>query len=180
MTPATAQPVAHADPLLAGDLLAHLDAQIASAARLLEIVLAQSAAIRARDVDAVVRQVAAFQAELERRNRVEEDRSRLLARAGAALGVAPGAVTLTQLTATMGPRDGVLAHARSDELQRLLAELTREHACNQALMRQELAFLDHLLRLVDPSGPAVAYEAGGTRPRPHAADPGRRQLDLQA
>jgi hypothetical protein len=169
-----------ADPLLAGDVLAHLDAQIASAARLLEISLAQGTAIRTHDVDTVVRQVAAFQAELERRTRVEEDRSRLLARAGALLGVAPGAVTLGQLTATMSPSDAAVVEARSAELQRLLAELMREHGQNQALMRQELAFLDHLLGQLDPSAPVAGYEPGGTRARLAGADPGHRQLDLHA
>jgi flagellar biosynthesis/type III secretory pathway chaperone len=171
--------IALADPLLTPDLLAHLDAQVASAERLLDVVLAQGTAIRVRDVDGVVRQVAAFQAELERRTRVEDDRGRLLARAGAALGMAPGAVTLTQLTARMTPDEAERAHRRSAELQRLLAQLQHEHACNQALMRQELAFLDHLLRLVDPSAP-VAYAAGGARPRATGAPTAHRQLDLQA
>jgi hypothetical protein len=171
-------PGALADPLLSGDVLAHLDAQVASAARLLEIVRAQGAAIRRRDVDAVVRHVAAFQAELERRTRVEEDRARLLARAGAALGLAPGTVTLTQLATLMDAAAAQLAQARSGELQRLLGELTREHGCNQALMRQELSFLDHLLRLVDPT-PSIAYAPGGGRPRPALAG-GQRALDLHA
>jgi hypothetical protein len=176
------------DPRLAGDVLAHLEAQLASTQRLLHAVLAQGVAIRAQDVDGVVRQVAAFQAELERRARLEEDRAGLLARAGALLGTTPTAVTLSQLTAPMAARDAELAHARSAELQGLLAELTREHACNQALMRQELAFLDHLLRLVDPSAPddAGAYTAGGIRSAPgargSAAAPRAtlRALDLQA
>jgi hypothetical protein len=176
-----------ADPRLTGDLLAHLEAQLASTRQLLGAVLAQSAAIRAQDVDGVVRQVAVFQAELERRARLEEDRARLLVRAGTLLGTTPAAVTLSQLTALMAPHDAQLASARSAELQGLLAELTREHACNQALMRQELAFLDHLLRLLDPSAPgdAGAYTAGGIRPpahAPHAAADrrGPRALDLQA
>jgi hypothetical protein len=153
------------DPRLAGDVLAHLEAQLHSTTRLLHAVLAQSVAIRAQDVDGVVRQVATFQAELERRARLEEDRARLLARAGALLGTAPTAVTLSQLTALMAPQDAQLAQERSAELQGLLAELTREHACNQALMRQELSFLDHLLRLVDPAAPGDAggYTAGGIR-----------------
>lgn len=178
-------PVAAPDPRLAGDVLAHLDAQLASTRRLLQAVLAQGAAIRVRDVDAVVRQVAAFQAELERRARLEEERARLLIRAGALLNVAPAAVTLSQLTAAMAPHDAELAQARSAELQGMLAEVAREHACNQALMRQELAFLDHLLRLVDPSAPgdAGAYTAGGIRPAhvPHTATVrSMRALDLQA
>jgi citrate synthase len=75
VAPAPAQ-----DPRLAGDVLAHLEAQLQSTTRLLQSVLAQGVAIRAQDVDGVVRQVAAFQAELERRARLEEDRGRLLAR----------------------------------------------------------------------------------------------------
>jgi len=174
-----------ADPRLGGDVLAHLEAQLQSGQRLLHAVLAQGIAIRAQDVDGVVRQVATFQAELERRARLEEDRARLLARAGALLNTAPQAVTLTQLTALMSPDDAALAAARSAELQGLLAQVTREHACNQALMRQELAFLDHLLRLVDPSSPvdAGAYTANGIRPAhiPHTAvRSGPRALDLQA
>lgn len=175
-----ALPVA-TDPLLSNDVLAHLDAQLSSASRLLQTVLAQGVAIRLRDVDAVVRHVAAFQAELERRARIEEDRTRLLQRAGAALGIAPGAVTLVQLTAGMTPADAALATARSAELQGLLAELTREHTANQALMRQELSFLDHLLRLVDPAAPADVYAAGGVRPALGAVrSPEVRALDLRA
>jgi len=171
------------DPRLAGDVLAHLEAQLGSAQRLLRAVLAQGVAIRAQDVDGVVRQVATFQAELERRARLEEDRARLLARAGALLGTTPAAVTLSQLTALMAPHDAELARARSAELQGLLSELQREHTANQALMRQELAFLDHLLRLVDPAGPADAgaYTAGGIRPShvPYTAT-ARSALNLQA
>jgi multidrug efflux pump subunit AcrA (membrane-fusion protein) len=175
------------DPRLAGDVLAHLEAQLQSTQRLLHAVLAQGAAIRAQDVDGVVRQLAAFQAELERRARLEQDRAHLLARAGALLGAAPQAVTLSQLTALMAPADAALASARSAELQGMLAELTREHACNQALMRQELAFLDHLLRLVGAGGMgpggAGAYTANGIRPAhvPHTAiRTAPRALDLQA
>ncbi len=171
----------HTDPLLANDVLAHLDAQLSSASRLLTTVLAQGLAIRARDVDGVVRHVAAFQAELERRARIEEDRTRLLQRAGAALGIAPSAVTLTQLTAGMSPASAEFANARSAELQGLLAELSREHTANQALMRQELSFLDHLLRLVDPSAPADVYVAGGARPALGAVRSSDvRALDLRA
>ncbi|HEX7292509.1 MAG TPA: flagellar export chaperone FlgN [Conexibacter sp.] len=173
------------DPRLAGDVLAHMEAQLQSAQRLLQTVLAQGVAIRQQDVDGVVRQIAAFQAEVERRARLEEDRARLLGRAGALLGTTPQAVTLSRLAALMAPDDAALASARSAELQGLLAEVTRQHACNQALMRQELAFLDHLLRLVDPSSPvdAGAYTANGIRPAhpPHTAvRSGPRALDLQA
>lgn len=168
------------DPLLTNDVLAHLDAQITSAARLLEIAMAQAAAIRARDVDAVVRQITAFQAELERRTRIEDERTRLLARAAGALALSPAEVTVTRLTMLMGPHEGRTATTRSAELQGLIAELTAQHASNQALMRQELAFLDHLLQLVDPTA-SLGYAQGGTRnSMPAAASPGHHALDLHA
>ena len=75
------------------------------------------------------------------------------------------------------------AHARSAELRGLLAELTREHACNQALMRQELSFLDHLLRLRRraPTPAYCTYAAGGAPPvARRAAQRHTARLDLQA
>ena len=76
---------------LAEEILAHLDAQIASARGLLGVVLEQGAAIRARDVQAVVRLAGILRGEMGRRQLLEEQRTQLLARCGERLGVAgPG------------------------------------------------------------------------------------------
>lgn len=179
MSATVMRPAMPADPLLASELLAHLDAQIASAARLLEIAMAQRAAIRERDVEAIMAQVGAFNAELERRTRLEDERGRLLARAGAALRLAPEQVTLTRLTTLIDPSDAERARARSEELQRLLAELAAQHGANQALMRQELAFLDHLLNAVQPA-PALGYAQNGRSTPMPAPTPAHRNLDLHA
>ena len=85
---------AQEDRALVGDVLAHLDAQIASARSLLEVVLEQGAAIRARDVHTVVRLAGILRGEMGRRQLLEEERSRLLARSGERLGVPAEAVTL--------------------------------------------------------------------------------------
>ena len=77
------------DGLLSADVLNHLEAQIASAQRLLEIVLDQGAAIRARDVHTVVRLAGLLHGELTRRQQIENERSLLLARAGARWGSPP-------------------------------------------------------------------------------------------
>jgi hypothetical protein len=66
------------------------------------------------------------------------------------------------LERVMDPAYVPAARTRISELRGLLSELQREHACNRALMHQELAFLDHLLRLVDDG--SGAYNAGGERP----------------
>jgi hypothetical protein len=173
-------------PDLALDVLAHLDAQVASARHLLDLVLAQGRAIRARDVHGVLRRLESIQAEVERRAHLEAARTELLGRAGAALGLPASAITVDALCGLLAPHEATLARARSAELTGLLAELAREHGVNRALMRQELAFLAHLTRLVggEPEGGyrphgAPPTPAPAARPTP-AAPRTTRLLDLQA
>lgn len=169
------------DRALVADLLGHLDAQIASARSLLEVVLEQGAAIRVRDVHAVVRLAGILRGEMGRRQLLEEERSLLLARSGQRLGVDAQTVTLPLLSTLMDRPAAERASARSAELRGLLHELQREHACNRALMQIELGFLDHLLGILSLDG-VNGYDTRGssrpiTRPRPHG---GLHLLDLQA
>jgi hypothetical protein len=64
----------------------------------------------------------------------------------------------------MSPELAETARARSAELRGLLEEVQREHHVNRALMNQELAFLDHLLRLADADG-QLGYDSAGDRSR---------------
>ena len=170
------------------DVLRHLDAQIASARRLLDAVLRQGAAIRNRDVDAVLARLGEMQAEMERRSSLERDRVRILTQAGGGLGVAAHTVTLEALTQLLNPNEADAAKTRSAELRGLLAEVQREHVVNRALMRQELAFLSHLTRQLGIDGEDVGYrpptEPGATMRATldPAAQPVRmrRALDLEA
>lgn len=57
------------EEMLAHDVLAHLNAQVESAERLLEVVLQQGVAIRARDVHAVVRFAGLLHGEMSRARR---------------------------------------------------------------------------------------------------------------
>jgi hypothetical protein len=166
---------------LEAELLAHLDVQIASARRLLELVLAQGTAIRGRDVDGVLARLAEIQAEMARRGGLEQDRTGLLQRAGAALGVPAAHVTLERLCALVTPGAAHAARERSAELRGLLAEIAREHGINRALMRQELAFLAHLTRLIGHE-PEPGYRPDGGGPAAPGTGPGgsHRVLDLQA
>jgi hypothetical protein len=70
----------------------------------------------------------------------------------------PELITLTMLEALMDPDAAGDTRQRSAELRGLLVEIQREHTVNRALMAQELAFLDHLLRLTHGAG---GYDAGG-------------------
>jgi len=133
--------------MLEAELLAHLDAQVASARRLLALVLEQGGAIRSRDVDGVLGKLAEIQTEMGRRGALEQERAGVLQRAGAALGVPATEVTLERLCLLVTPGAAEMARQRSGELRGLLAEIAREHGINRALMRQELTFLDHLLRV---------------------------------
>ena len=173
-------------PAIEAELLAHLDTQIASARRLLQMVLAQGAAIRARDVEGVLARLTDIQTEMGRRSVLEQARTRLLVTAGQALRMAPSQVTLDALCRLVTPAGATAARERSAELRGLLAEIAREHGINRALMRQELTFLSHLVRLVGneaeggyapPAGTPAAPPAGG---RTGAAPSAYRVLDLQA
>jgi hypothetical protein len=166
---------------LAGELLEHLAAQILSAQRLLEVVLEQGAAIRARDVDAVVRLAGILRGEMGRRALLEEERTRLLARSGERLGLPAAEVTLAQLRSLMDEAGAQRASMLSAELRGLLHELQREHTCNRALMQVELGFLDHLLGMLSLDG-VSGYDTHGsstsiTRPRTGG---GLHVLDLRA
>jgi hypothetical protein len=168
--------------VLEAELLVHLDTQMASARKLLALVLEQGKAIRARDVDVVLARLADVQTEMGRRGGLEHDRAGLLQRAGLALGVPAAQVTFEGLCALVSPAAAGKARERSAELRGLLAEIAREHGINRALMRQELAFLAHLTRLVghEPeSGYGRPAGANGSAPAAGSA-PLYRVLDLQA
>ena len=176
MSDATAQ-----DGALAVEVLAHLDAQIASARSLLAVVLEQGKAIRARDVDAVVRLAGILRGEMGRRQLLEEQRSRLLACSGERLGMAAEAVTLQRLCTLMDDGRAERALALSAELRGLLRELQREHSCNRALMQIELGFLDHLMGVLALDG-VNGYDTHGSSTPITRARPGGNLhvLDLRA
>jgi len=162
-------------------VLAHLDAQVASARSLLAVVLEQGAAIRDRDVQTVVRLAGMLRGEMGRRQLLDEERSRLLGSCGERLGVAAETVTLSELLALMRPDQAESASTRSAELKGLLGEIQREHACNRAIMQIELGFLDHLMGMLAIDG-VSGYDTHGsstpiTRARPHG---GLHVLDLRA
>jgi hypothetical protein len=173
--------VALATDVLARDVLAHLAAQIESTERLLEAVLAQGAAIRRRDVESVLALLSGIQSEMDARGRLELERVALLNRAAGALGIPAGDVTLERMATLMAPAAADDARERSAHLRGLLATIQREHATNRALMRQELAFLDHLVRLIGDA-PEAGYSPPGA-PAAAAGGPAGthlRALDLRA
>lgn len=174
-------PVLHAqsDAALTNEVLAHLEAQLVAARRLLQVVLEQGVAIRNRDVRGVVQLTGVLQAELQRRQLLENQRLHLLQRAGTRLGVPGGSVTLALLETLMDPESALQAGARSSELRGLLETVQREHHVNRALMTQELAFLDHLLKLAGIGGDE-SYNAGGHGMATTAVQhTGRRVFDLE-
>jgi hypothetical protein len=165
---------------IGAEVLDHLQAQIVSARRLLECILRQGAAVRAREVDGVLASMTEIQAEMGARSRMEQERAVLLHRAGAALGLPAPNVTLEAMAQLMAPAEAELARARSAELRGLLAEIAREHGVNRALMRQELAFLDHLTRLIGAE-PQTGYRPPAAGAPAAARPPARhRVLNVQA
>ena len=85
-------------------------------------------------------------------------------------------VTLERLCSLITPEAASAAMHRSADLRGLLAEIAREHGINRALMRQELAFLSHLTRLVGNDA-EPGYNPTGTAGTPA---PSHHVLDLRA
>jgi len=168
---------------LGADVVEHLDAQLESARRLLDLILRQGVAIRAQQVDDVLARLSDIQVEMELRGQLEQQRTALLNRAGAQLGVAGHAITLDAMASLMDPATAAAARQRSAELRGLLTEIQREHTVNRALMRQELAFLDHLTRTMSGQEDLGYRRPGddGRSMRVAAANPTvHRVLDLEA
>jgi hypothetical protein len=179
--PATLVPAPPAE--IGTAVLAHFADQLASSRRLLDAVLRQGAATRRQDVEGVLGCVTEIQGEMDRRARLETERAQLLVRAAGMLGRQAHEVTLDGLVSLMEPADALLARERSSELRGLLAEIQREHLVNRALMRQELAFLDHLVRLVgaeDEPGYRPPGETPGAMRAVASTPVTHRVLDLSA
>jgi hypothetical protein len=146
-------------------LLDHLQRQLESSRRLLEIVLTQSAAIRRRDVAAVLASLSDVQTELAFRDRLESERSALIQAAAAERNLPPESVNLEMMLIGVPGAEAAEARARSAELVGLVSEIARIHEQNRLLLRQELTFLDYLMRILS-GAPQGGYSASGWTPPP--------------
>lgn len=154
---------------MSSELLDHLDQQLASARRLLQIVLAQGEAIREQDVETVLARLGDVQTEMVKRVQLERERDGLLARAASGLSINLEDVTLDTLLANLIQPDADRARRVSAELRGTLAEVARVHAQNRILIRQELSFLDHLMRVLSGM-PQAGYSPIGNTAAPQPAN----------
>lgn len=143
-----------------GSLIEHLDRQLASARRLLRIVLAQREAIRQQDVETVLLQLTEVQTEMGERSRLESERDAILDAAGRRLGLAPETIDLDTLLALVPAPEAFEAREKSAELRGLFSEIAIVHGQNRVLIRQELSFLDHLIRVLTGT-PQTGYSPFG-------------------
>ena len=141
-------------------LLEHMERQIASSRRLLEIVLGQSASIRRQDVAAVLASLGEVQAEMAFRSRLESERDSLLRSIALQRQVPPETLDLEAILAGVPADEAAKARALSAELIGLVKEIGRIHEQNRVLIRQELTFLDHLMRVLTGT-PRAGYSATG-------------------
>lgn len=141
-------------------LLDHLQRQVESSRRLLEIVLSQSAAIRRRDVETILASLGDVQAEMAYRSRIETERESLIKSSATERNLAPEAVDLEVMLIGKPEAEAAQARAHSAELIGLVTEIGRVHEQNRLLLRQELAFLDHLMRVLSRT-PQGGYSPTG-------------------
>lgn len=149
-------------------LIEHMQRQLESSRRLLEIVLLQNGAIRRQDVESVLASLADLQAEMGYRARLETERGNILASAATRYGVAPDAVDLEMILRDAPASEAAAARALSAELLGLITETGRLHDQNRILLRQELSFLDHLMRVLSNT-PQAGYSPAGWSPTPQSS-----------
>ena len=141
-------------------LVEHLERQLESNRRLLQIVLAQGEAIKVQDVQTVLARLADVQHEMLKRAQIERERDGLLQTAAQVLRVPADQVSLDMLLTLTPEPTATRVRALSAELKGLLAEVARIHRQNRVLIRQELLFLDHLMRVMS-GAPQAGYTAVG-------------------
>ena len=150
-------------------IVAHLGKQVESARRLLGIVIEQSTAIRQQDVEGVLVKLAELQGEMVTRTQLEQEREGLIQIAAARLAVAPDEVDLDAMLTLEPAAEWERARALSAELKGLVTETSRVHQQNRLLVRQELSFLDHLMRVLSGT-PQSGYSAAGGSSTPQISN----------
>jgi FlgN protein len=153
-------------------ILDHMTRQLASSRRLLEIVLSQNAAIRRQDTEAVLASLSDVQAEMAYRAQLETEREVIFRNASTQHGVTADVLDLESLLVGMPAEEAAEARSLSAELVGLVREIGRIHEQNRVLLRQELAFLDHLMRAMSgtPQGGYTPTGWAGTRAAVNTVD----------
>jgi hypothetical protein len=146
-------------------LIDHLRRQLESSRRLLEIVLLQRESIRKQDVESVLASLTDVQAEMSYRARLEAERDAILRDAAVSTGAAPETLDLDAVLVGVPAHEATQARALSAELRGLISEVGRIHDQNRLLLRQELTFLDHLMRVMSGTPQAGYSPAGWTSAR---------------
>jgi hypothetical protein len=144
-------------------LVEHLKRQVESARKLLGIVLAQAEAIKKQDVETLLARLADVQMEMRTRERLERERDELIRAAAGQLGVHVSQIDIESIAGLVPADEAHEARGLSAELRGLLAEIARVHSTNRVLIRQELSFLDHLMRVISGQPEAGYSPAGWTR-----------------
>lgn len=150
-------------------LIDHLKRQLESSRRLLEIVLSQRDAIRRQDVETVLASLSDVQSEMAYRARLEQERDAILYETARLTGDAPETLDLEAVLVGVPSPEAAQARALSAELRGLITEVGRIHDQNRILLRQELSFLDHLMRVMSGT-PQAGYRPGGWATTPQTVN----------
>lgn len=149
-------------------VLEHIERQLESSRRLLGLLLAQTEAIHARDVETLLARLGDVQAEMAVRQGLEVERDALLRRAAAELGLVPETVDLDAIVDSVPFQERESVRRGGAELRGLVVEIQRVHDQNRVLLRQELSFVDHLMRVLSGQ-PQAGYTLSGWTPAPQTS-----------
>ena len=142
-------------------LIAVLRRQADSLEAALHLAEAQTSAIVRRDLNSINQISSGLEHEVVEGRVLEERRQGFAAELAAALGVEPGATTLTTLAAAL-PRDDSRALLRAGEtVIRAVEKLARQSAANRTLLEHELTVIDQVVKIAH-RGERTTYRGTGT------------------
>lgn len=139
----------------------HLQRQILSVRRMIEILDHQREVILRHEVAAVVAAAIDLQGEIARRMSLEQERASLLTAAASRLGCAPAEVGLKHLLVGLDDERADLLRSWSEELRGLISELSIRNIYNRDLIQQELGFVEFMLEAIGETAPLPGYGAHG-------------------
>jgi hypothetical protein len=162
---------------VAEEIVGNVQEQVSVWQRLLQLSMAQRAALEAQDAQAVHALLQEIEVAMLDRSRAEVRRGMLLGQAAAHLGIEVGDVTRDVIAACCPAELAARLEAAGEELRALVVELDAVVGRNAAMLEQELAIIELLVQGVTTD--VAARPTYGKHGTTHEA-PRLRLLDAQA
>lgn len=152
---------------LLSDLRVLLGEQMENLRSLESAIRQQQVSLTSRDVSGIIESISEQEECLERIQRIERERDRLVTHISSVLGLGSRGVTLRELTEKLDPDVGAQLRSTGEAVRETLMNIGRVNRDNRRLIEHSLEFVQETLSTLSGKGPEKrTYESSGSlRPR---------------